>query len=164
MAKNWLRKRRAKERRLPLMRKWILCRTSFALRIYREAIAAGLAPTAEELSQVLGCLKLPHDVNLRDRLVENLGVSTNPSKGSNICSLVDGFGEYDPRAFSLLEVCKHKWMSMFHIPDFRLPEKVSKLAGGCFTWDCSGCVFKAKPNYCWCEEFAGSYSWGMIQF
>lgn len=77
-----------------------------ALMVYREAIFAGVAPTVEELSQVLGCLKLPHDVHLKERLIENLGVSADASKGSNLCCLVDGFGEYDPRAFSLLEVCE----------------------------------------------------------
>ena len=74
--------------------------------VYREAVVAGVAPTVDELSQVLGCLQLPHDVSLRNRLIENLGVSTDTSKGSKLFSLVDGFGEYDPRAFSLLEVCE----------------------------------------------------------
>lgn len=85
--------------RLQLDNKW----TSLALMVYREAIVAGVAPTVEELSQVLGCLKLPRDVHLRERLIENLSVSMDASKGSNLCCLVDGFGEYDPRAFSLLE-------------------------------------------------------------
>lgn len=83
-----------------------VCRTSLVLRVYREAIIAGVVPTMEEFSQVLGCLRLPHDASLRNRLIENLGVSTETSKGSNLCSLLDGFGEYDPRAFSLLEVYK----------------------------------------------------------
>uniref|UniRef100_A0A5B7AR55 PROP1-like PPR domain-containing protein n=1 Tax=Davidia involucrata TaxID=16924 RepID=A0A5B7AR55_DAVIN len=77
--------------------------TSLALMVYRETIAAGVVPTEEEFSQVLGCLQLPHDSSLRNRLIENLGVSTDTSRSSNLCSLVDGFGEYDPRAFSLLE-------------------------------------------------------------
>ncbi|XP_027112098.1 pentatricopeptide repeat-containing protein MRL1, chloroplastic isoform X1 [Coffea arabica] len=84
---------------LQLDSKW----TSLALMVYREAVVAGVAPTVDELSQVLGCLQLPHDVSLRNRLIENLGVSTDTSKGSKLFSLVDGFGEYDPRAFSLLE-------------------------------------------------------------
>ncbi|KAL0365600.1 UNVERIFIED_CONTAM: Pentatricopeptide repeat-containing protein MRL1, chloroplastic [Sesamum angustifolium] len=61
--------------------------TSLALMVYRETIVAGAAPTKDELSQVLGCLQLPHDVSVQ-----------------NLLSLIDGFGEYDPRAFSLLEV------------------------------------------------------------
>ncbi|KAL0384014.1 UNVERIFIED_CONTAM: Pentatricopeptide repeat-containing protein MRL1, chloroplastic [Sesamum radiatum] len=78
--------------------------TSLALMVYRETIVAGAAPTKDELSQVLGCLQLPHDVSVRNRLIENLGLNTDTSKGANLLSLIDGFGEYDPRAFSLLEV------------------------------------------------------------
>ncbi|KAK4437692.1 Pentatricopeptide repeat-containing protein MRL1, chloroplastic [Sesamum alatum] len=77
--------------------------TSLALMVYRETIVAGVAPTMDELSQVLGCLQLPHDVSVRNRLIENLGINTDTSKGANLLSLIDGFGEYDPRAFSLLE-------------------------------------------------------------
>ncbi|XP_017258104.2 pentatricopeptide repeat-containing protein MRL1, chloroplastic isoform X1 [Daucus carota subsp. sativus] len=77
--------------------------TSIVLRVYREAIIAGVVPTTEEFSQVLGCLRLPHDSSLRARLIENLGVIDSTSNNSNLCSLLDGFGEYDPRAFSLLE-------------------------------------------------------------
>ncbi|XP_002534048.2 pentatricopeptide repeat-containing protein MRL1, chloroplastic [Ricinus communis] len=77
--------------------------TSRALTVYRETIAAGEKPTMEVVSQVLGCLQLPCDASLKGRLVENLGVTADPSKFSNLCALVDGFGEYDPRAFSLLE-------------------------------------------------------------
>ncbi|KAI9090228.1 hypothetical protein K1719_028774 [Acacia pycnantha] len=40
---------------------------------------------------------------LKNNLIESLGVSAETSKDSNLCSLIDGFGEYDPRAFSLLE-------------------------------------------------------------
>ncbi|KAA8536028.1 hypothetical protein F0562_028506 [Nyssa sinensis] len=77
--------------------------TSLALMVYRETIAAGVVPTMEEFSQALGCLWIPHFSSLRERLIENLGVCTRTSRSSNLCSLVDGFGEYDPRAFSLLE-------------------------------------------------------------
>ncbi|XP_059654043.1 pentatricopeptide repeat-containing protein MRL1, chloroplastic isoform X2 [Cornus florida] len=77
--------------------------TSLALMVYRETIVAGVVPTMEECSQVLGCLKLPYDASLRSRLTEHLQVSIDTSRGSNLFSLVDGFGEYDPRAFSLLE-------------------------------------------------------------
>lgn len=80
-------------------------RTSLALMVYREAIVAGTTLTMEVVSQVLGCLQLPYVADTRDRLVENLGVSTDSARRSNLCSLIDGFGEYDPRAFSLLEVC-----------------------------------------------------------
>ncbi|KAL0422842.1 UNVERIFIED_CONTAM: Pentatricopeptide repeat-containing protein MRL1, chloroplastic [Sesamum latifolium] len=81
----------------------VMCRTSLALMVYRETIVAGAAPTKDELSQVLGCLQLPHDVSVRNRLIENLGLNTDTSKGANLLSLIDGFGKYDPRAFSLLE-------------------------------------------------------------
>ncbi|KAG6410867.1 hypothetical protein SASPL_128938 [Salvia splendens] len=77
--------------------------TSLALMVYRETIVAGVAPRMDELSLVLGCLKLPHDTSVRNRLIENLGYNSGPSKGANVCSLINGFGEYDPRAFSLVE-------------------------------------------------------------
>lgn len=77
--------------------------TSLALMVYRETIGAGEKPTSQILSQVLGCLKFPYDTYVRNRLVENLGVTAESSKTSNLCSLIDGFGEYDPRAFSILE-------------------------------------------------------------
>lgn len=79
-------------------------RTSLALMVYRETIGAGEKPTSQILSQVLGCLKFPYDTCVKNRLVENLGVTAESSKTSNLCSLIDGFGEYDPRAFSILEV------------------------------------------------------------
>ncbi|XP_059314334.1 pentatricopeptide repeat-containing protein MRL1, chloroplastic isoform X1 [Lycium ferocissimum] len=85
--------------RLQLDSKW----TSLALMVYRETIAAGVVPTMEELSLVLGCLQLPRDASLKERLIENLGLTVETTKVSNLCSLVDGFCEYDPRAFSLLE-------------------------------------------------------------
>ncbi|CAI8616851.1 unnamed protein product [Vicia faba] len=77
--------------------------TSLALMVYRETIGAGEKPTSEMLSQILGCLKFPYDTCIKNRLVENLGVSAESSKSSNLCSLIDGFGEYDPRVFSILE-------------------------------------------------------------
>ncbi|XP_058091004.1 pentatricopeptide repeat-containing protein MRL1, chloroplastic isoform X2 [Magnolia sinica] len=82
-----------------LENKW----TSWALMVYRETIAAGVVPSMEVFSHVLGCLQLPHDTSLRNRLTENLGVKSEASRHSNLCSLLDGFGEYDPRSFSLLE-------------------------------------------------------------
>ncbi|KAJ0009980.1 hypothetical protein Pint_34842 [Pistacia integerrima] len=75
--------------------------TSLALMVYREAIVSGTTPTSEFVSQVLRCLQLPYGA--KDKLVENLGVSAYSSKSSKLYSLIDGFGEYDPRAFSLLE-------------------------------------------------------------
>ncbi|KFK30116.1 hypothetical protein AALP_AA7G218900 [Arabis alpina] len=77
--------------------------TSMALMVYRETILGGTVPTTEVVSQVLGCLQLPNDAALRDRLVSNLGINMSSQKQHNIIPLVDGFGEYDPRAFSLLE-------------------------------------------------------------
>ncbi|CAL5212581.1 unnamed protein product [Lathyrus oleraceus] len=77
--------------------------TSLALSVYRETIGAGEKSTSEILSQILGCLKLPYDTYMKNRLVENLGVSAESSTSSHLCSLIDGFGEYDPRAFSILE-------------------------------------------------------------
>ncbi|CAH2076766.1 unnamed protein product [Thlaspi arvense] len=76
--------------------------TSMALMVYRETISGGTVPTTEVVSQVLGCLQLPNDAALRDRLISNLG-NISSQKQDNIFPLVDGFGEYDPRAFSLLE-------------------------------------------------------------
>lgn len=77
--------------------------TTLVLMVYRETVNAGAIPTIQELSQVLGCLRLPQDSSLKTKLIENLGIITETSKGSNLCSLIDGFGEYDPRAFSILE-------------------------------------------------------------
>lgn len=85
--------------RLQLDSKW----TSLAIMVYRETIVAGVVPTTEELSLVLGCLQLPRDASLKERLIEDLGLTVETSKCSNLCSMVDGFGEYDPRACSLLE-------------------------------------------------------------
>ncbi|KAJ6928233.1 hypothetical protein NC651_012057 [Populus alba x Populus x berolinensis] len=80
-----------------------LSETSLALMVYRGTIAAGEKPTIELVSQVLGCLQIPCDATLKNRHVENLCVTAVSPRYSNLCSLVDGFGEYDPRAFSLLE-------------------------------------------------------------
>ncbi|KAF9623730.1 hypothetical protein IFM89_004811 [Coptis chinensis] len=77
--------------------------TSLALTVYRETIASGVLPTMEVFSSLLGCLQFPCDTSSRTRLVENLGVSSDASVCSNLCSLIEGFGEYDPRSFSLLE-------------------------------------------------------------
>lgn len=73
--------------------------------VYREIIEAGIVPSIEVLSQVLGCLQIPHDPALKNKLIENIGVSVDRPRSSNLCSFIHGFGEYDPRAFSLLEVC-----------------------------------------------------------
>ena len=51
--------------------------------VYRETIRAGVVPTSEVLSQVLGCLQLPYDALLKNRIIENRGVSADilrPSK------------------------------------------------------------------------------------
>lgn len=85
-----------------------LYRTSSALMVYRETIVAGVIPTIDVLSQVLGCLRFPYNGSLKERLIENLSVSVDTSKPSNLCSLIDGFGEYDSRAFSILEVSSNK--------------------------------------------------------
>ncbi|CAI0376947.1 unnamed protein product [Linum tenue] len=79
--------------------------TTHALRVYREMIIAGEQPTMDVVSQILGCLRLPSDPSVKDRLVENLDVTADDSTrhSSNLCSLVDGYGEYDPRAFSIIE-------------------------------------------------------------
>ncbi|XP_073149842.1 pentatricopeptide repeat-containing protein MRL1, chloroplastic isoform X2 [Henckelia pumila] len=85
--------------RLQIDSKW----TSLALMVYRETISAGVTPTMDELSQVLGCLQLPHDVSVRNRLIENYGMHIGISEGANIHSFINGFGEFDPRAISLVE-------------------------------------------------------------
>ncbi|KAL6211900.1 hypothetical protein ACLB2K_017123 [Fragaria x ananassa] len=76
---------------------------SVALMVYRKTIVAGTTPTIEIISQVLGCLQHPYDAASKKRVIENLGVTADTSRASKLCSLIDGFGEYDPRAFSLLE-------------------------------------------------------------
>lgn len=84
-----------------------ILRTSLALTEYREMIGDGAMPTSEVVSKILGCLRLPYDASLKDRLIETLGVNAETPRSSNLCSLVDGFGEYDPRAFSILEVSRN---------------------------------------------------------
>lgn len=84
--------------------------------IYRETIVAGVMPSSEVLSQVLGCLKLPYDASLKNRLIENMGLSADSSRPSKLCSLIDGFCEYDPRAFSLLEVSWDELLNFFLRP------------------------------------------------
>jgi len=94
---------------------FLLYRTSLAIMVFRETIEAGQKPTSEILSQILGCLQLPYDTSLKNRLAENLGVSAETSRGSNLCSLMEGFGEYDPRAFSILEVSMELKLVVFNI-------------------------------------------------
>ncbi|XP_038973233.1 pentatricopeptide repeat-containing protein MRL1, chloroplastic isoform X4 [Phoenix dactylifera] len=77
--------------------------TSLAIKVYRETISAGVKPTIEVFSQVLGCLQFPRDSSFRKKIIENLGISLDTSRCSNISSLLDGFGEYDTRSFSILE-------------------------------------------------------------
>lgn len=72
---------------------------------YRETIAAGVIPTIEVFSQVLGCLQFPRDSAAKERFFQNLGVSVDAPR-SSLYSLLDGFGEYDTRSFSVLEVHK----------------------------------------------------------
>lgn len=133
-----------------------LCRTSLVLRVYREAIIAGVVPTMEEFSQVLGCLRLPHDASLKNRLIENLGVSAETSKGSNLCSLLDGFGEYDPRAFSLLEVFEqhiqflYLFLKLLIISKFKeIPSDIFLfLSGSRFTWNCPVHILERNSHPC----------------
>lgn len=80
------------------------CRTSSAIIVYRVAVSNGLIPSSDVLSQVLGCLRLPHDNSLKSNFIENMGISCEISQHPNINSLFEGFGEYDIRAFSILEV------------------------------------------------------------
>jgi hypothetical protein len=72
--------------------------------VYREAVSAGLLPSSDVLSQVLGCLRLPHGSSLKSSFIENMGISCDIPQHPNINSLFEGFGEYDIRAFSILEV------------------------------------------------------------
>ena len=71
---------------------------------YRETIAAGVIPTIEVFSQVLGCLQFPREASWRTRFVETLGLITDTPISSKFVSLLDGFAEYDSRSFSILEV------------------------------------------------------------
>lgn len=76
--------------------------TTSAMKVYRQTISAGVIPSSEVFSNVLGCLKFPNDTSLRSRLVENLGV-IGDNTNCNLYPLLDGFGEYDPRAFAIFE-------------------------------------------------------------
>ncbi|KAL5225491.1 hypothetical protein ABZP36_012130 [Zizania latifolia] len=77
--------------------------TSSAIKVYRQAISTGLLPSSDVLSQVLGCLRFPHDSSLTNTFIENLGISWDIPQHPNVNSLLEGFGEYDIRAFSILE-------------------------------------------------------------
>ncbi|RLN42208.1 hypothetical protein C2845_PM01G43330 [Panicum miliaceum] len=77
--------------------------TSAATTVYRDAVSTGLVPSSDVLSQVLGCLRLPHDSSLKSSFIENMGISCDIPHNPNINSLFEGFGEYDIRAFSILE-------------------------------------------------------------
>ncbi|KAG8095408.1 hypothetical protein GUJ93_ZPchr0012g22106 [Zizania palustris] len=77
--------------------------TSSAIKVYRQAISTGLLPSSDVLSQVLGCLRFPHDSSLTNTFIENLGISWDIPHHPNVNSLLEGFGEYDIRAFSILE-------------------------------------------------------------
>lgn len=94
--------------------------------VYREIIEAGIVPSIDVLSQVLGCLQIPHDSALKSRLIENIGVSADSSRSSNLCSLIDGFGEYDPRAFSLLEVCANMRLFPYLTENFQILESFER--------------------------------------
>ncbi|XP_078448324.1 pentatricopeptide repeat (PPR) superfamily protein isoform X2 [Wolffia australiana] len=77
--------------------------TTWAIMTYRETIAAGVTPTIEVFCQVLGCLQFPRELSWRSRFVETLDHITDAPKPSKLVSLLDGFGEYDSRSFSILE-------------------------------------------------------------
>lgn len=81
-----------------------LCRTSSAIMVFRQAITTGLLPSSDVLSQVLGCLRFPHDGSLKNTFIDNMGISCDMPHHPNTNSLLEGFGEYDIRAFSVLEV------------------------------------------------------------
>lgn len=72
--------------------------------VFRQAITAGLLPSSDVLSQVLGCLRFPHDSSLKTTFIDNMGISCDMPHHPNTNSLLEGFGEYDIRAFSVLEV------------------------------------------------------------
>ncbi|CAN6324231.1 unnamed protein product [Urochloa humidicola] len=77
--------------------------TSSAIAAYREAVSTGIIPSSDVSSQVLGCLRLPHDNSLKSSFIENMGISCDIPHNPNMNSLFEGFGEYDIRAFSILE-------------------------------------------------------------
>lgn len=77
--------------------------TSSAIMVFRQAITAGLLPSSDVLSQVLGCLRFPHDSSLKNTFIDNMGISCDMPHHPNTNSLLEGFGEYDIRAFSVLE-------------------------------------------------------------
>ncbi|CAA6655940.1 unnamed protein product [Spirodela intermedia] len=67
--------------------------TTWAIMTYRETIAAGVIPPVE----------FPREACWRNRFVETLGLTIDSPKASKLVSLLDGFGEYDSRSFSILE-------------------------------------------------------------
>lgn len=90
--------------------------------VYHETISANVKPKVDALSQVLGCMKFPSDKLLRNKLIESLGLQFDVSNGPNVSSLLEGFGEYDPRSFHLLEVSDSNINLFFsYLFDSRLP-------------------------------------------
>jgi hypothetical protein len=78
------------------------CRAAWALAVYRQTLGAGIVPTVESLSQLLGCLRtpeVPEPNYFDDRVVAFLGQSW-PASPRHV---VDGCGVYDPRALALFE-------------------------------------------------------------
>lgn len=73
--------------------------SSWALSVYRKAVASGIVPTMKMLSQLLGCLRLPRTVD--DNVLYNYVFAQHSSHKQ--LSLIDGFGVYDPRALALFE-------------------------------------------------------------
>ncbi|KAH9537900.1 hypothetical protein CY35_16G076200 [Sphagnum magellanicum] len=75
---------------------------AWALAVYRQTLGAGIVPTVESLSQLLGCLRtpeVPEPNYFDDRVVAFLGQSW-PASPRHV---VDGCGVYDPRALALFE-------------------------------------------------------------
>lgn len=79
-----------------------MCRASWAVAVYRHAVAANVVPTIKSLSLLLGCLRIPDAPHERTYLSDDTFAHAGQLKFRSP-SILEGAGFYDPRAFLLFE-------------------------------------------------------------
>lgn len=79
-------------------------RVTWALTIYRQTIEAGVLPTVEILSQLLGCLRKPEASTTPVSIFDDKAAAFLGQSQPATSTSFDGFGIYDPRALALFEV------------------------------------------------------------
>lgn len=76
---------------------------TWALTIYRQTIEAGVLPTVEILSQLLGCLRKPEASTTPVSIFDDKAAAFLGQSQPATSTSFDGFGIYDPRALALFE-------------------------------------------------------------